>query len=174
MGMSIECIYIEEKSEIKKALEDIDKANAIREVMEKDCETFWKYCKSRNAKFEYVIRALGEKECEYICDAKSLNYVKNRMILCAYNLQNEPSSIQPFKPKLDLPLDAAHKELEIAHRKHDEEIMRFCGVCIRELKRLIPTDLYQKMRQMHCEGGHESDVLMCNICYKPKLSSYAQ
>lgn len=40
MGMSIECIYIEEKSEIKKALEDIDKANAIREVMEKDCETF--------------------------------------------------------------------------------------------------------------------------------------
>lgn len=72
---------------------------------------------------------------------------------------------KPFKPKLNLSPGDAHMKLKMDHRKHEEKNMRFCEVCIREHKRLIPTDLYQKMRQMH--AGHASSVFMCNICYTP-------
>lgn len=105
----VECISIEEKSDIKKDLEVIreyhvsdtrditmaqEKENAIRRVAEDDCENFWEFCKFmiRDYVFrgkynrttftdcEYVYNALGENLCKAISNAEDLKSVQKIMI----------------------------------------------------------------------------------------------
>lgn len=202
MCVILACIYIEEKSDIKKDLEDIrkchvsdtrditiaqEKEHAIRRVAEEDCETFWNYCKSEDGtdgKLQYVMLSLGEEICKEICNAETLNRVRHIMIdsACMYteisialrkqreeDLSPEPDEV--FKPKLNLSIDAAYRELKDTHqsKKHDGEL-RDCRSCIMDFKRLISTDVYQELYRGHIDGGHTLDVFMCKACFMSKLN----
>ena len=119
----VDGISIEEKSDIKKDLEDIrkyhvsdtrditiaqEKASAIRRVAEEDCKNFWKYCnfivagrkftgtykRTSLATCRYVREALGEDIWLDIFRAENLQSVRNLMIERAYYYEHLSNALR--------------------------------------------------------------------------------
>lgn len=85
----------------------------------------------------------------------------------------EMASMQGSSTKPNLSLEATHIKLEDAHRieKHGMDL-EDCRTCRREFKRLIPAEVYQKLKRDHQDAGHVRHVFMCTICYLFNLSKY--
>lgn len=136
-----------------------------------------------------------ETTCMYAAYCDSLDGQKHaqenvldetRESAACINIEEEQKNA-PSKPKRNLSLEAAHKELEDVHRneKHDEifrgykiwnenrdEFFRWCEICSKNFKDVISDEVYRKIKQEHDDNGCAGDIFMCATCYRPKLSKY--